>query len=154
MFICGCSSASADVPAFQAMLAQTGEYPALISNRTVVLKPLLDKADALAQGYYYEEAITLLKNVPEIYANDSKVLQRIEDYKTAFASFVPYEKPVRHIFFHSLIVDTALAFDGDYMENGYNYWMTTVDEFKAILNELYANDYILIDIHNTWRNES
>ncbi len=26
--------------------------------------------------------------------------------------------------------------------------MTTVDEFKAMLNELYANDYILIDIHD------
>lgn len=34
------------------------------------------------------------------------------------------------------------------MENGYNYWMTTVDEFYAILEELYANHYILIDIHD------
>ena len=34
------------------------------------------------------------------------------------------------------------------MENGYNYWMTTVDEFRAILEELYANQYILIDIHD------
>ena len=33
------------------------------------------------------------------------------------------------------------------MENGYNAWMTTVDEFKAMLEELYANDFILIDIH-------
>ena len=62
-------------------------------------------------------------------------------------SFVPYEQPVRHIFFHSLIVDTSRAFDGDYMSNGYNYWMTTVDEFYAILEELYANQYLLIDIH-------
>lgn len=150
VFACGCSSAAADIPVFHAQLAQSEqetESSGMISNRAIALKPLLDKADELALGYYYEEAITLLENVPEPYTKDSEVLQKIEDYQTALASFVPYEEPVRHIFFHSLIVDTSLAFDGDYMENGYNYWMTTVNEFKAMLDELYANNFILIDIH-------
>lgn len=159
VFACGCSSASAEIPVFHAQYVQHTQSEssagdsALISDRVIVLKPLLDKADELARGYFYEEAITLLENVPEIYADDSEVLQKIESCQAALASFVPYEEPVRHIFFHSLIVDTSLAFDGDYMENGYNYWMTTVDEFKAMLNELYANDYILIDIHELAREE-
>ena len=151
-FTCGCSSASTDVPVFKAVQTvqtqdMSAEQPALISNRAVSLLPLLREADRLATGYYYEEAIALLENVPSQYTNDADVLKKIDDYHTALASFVPYEEPVRHIFFHSLIVDTSLAFDGDFMENGYNYWMTTVDEFKAMLNELYANDFILIDIH-------
>lgn len=70
-----------------------------------------------------------------------------EELQEKEVAFVPYDKPVRHVFFHSLIVDTSLAFDGDSMENGYNYWMTTADEFRAILKELYANQYVLIDIH-------
>ena len=37
------------------------------------------------------------------------------------------------------------------MENGYNYWMTTADEFRAMLEELYKNNYILIDIHDLCR---
>lgn len=138
---------STNIPVFH---AQTEEYAAQItenSKRLCSLLPLLAKADQLASGYFYEEAIALLQKVPEEYMSDAEVLSKIEAYQTALDAFVPYEEPVRHVFFHSLIVDTSLAFDGDYMENGYNYWMTTVDEFKAMLVELYANDYILIDIH-------
>ncbi len=151
--MCGCSSASADISVFH---AQSPDYSAQISdsvNRTISLSPVLNKAEELALGYYYEEAIALLEHVPEAYSDEPEVLQRIEDYHTALTAFEPYEEPVRHIFFHSLIVDTSLAFDGDYMENGYNYWMTTVDEFKAMLEELYANDYVLIDIHELAREE-
>ena len=101
-----------------------------------------------AKSYDYEAALALLQEVPEEYAQDEEVLSAIAACTDGLDSFVPYDQPVRHIFFHSLIVDTSLAFDGDYMENGYNYWMTTVDEFRAILDELYANQYILIDIHD------
>lgn len=110
--------------------------------------PLLLEASELAQGYYYEEALELLRQIPEEFSQEEEVTSAVTAYTDALDSFVPYEQPVRHIFFHSLIVDTSLAFDGDYMENGYNYWMTTVDEFYAILEELYANHYILIDIHD------
>ena len=108
----------------------------------------LKEAEKLAQGYFYEEAIGVLESVINEYGEVEVVAAKIEEYKAAKEAFVPYTAPVRHIFFHSLIVDTSLAFDGDYMENGYNYWMTTVDEFKAMLEELYANDFILIDIHD------
>ncbi|MBR5126914.1 MAG: polysaccharide deacetylase [Roseburia sp.] len=151
---CGCaSSASPDIPVFH---AQQEEYATQISattERLTTLLPLLAKADQLALGYYYDEAIAVLENVPAEYTQDEEVLTKITEYQTARDSFVPYEEPVRHIFFHSLIVDTSLAFDGDYMENGYNYWMTTVDEFKAMLEELYANDFVLIDIHEIAREE-
>lgn len=151
----GCGAkVSADVPVFH---AQTTEYAEQISDSTRRLSqliPSLADAERLALGYYYDEAIEVLKNVPAEYADDAEVQAKIEEYQTAKDSFVPYTEPVRHIFFHSLIVDTSLAFDGDYMENGYNYWMTTVDEFKAMLVELYANDFVLIDIHELAREET
>ena len=153
--ICGCTpSVSTDIPVFH---AQAEVYSTQISDTTkrlTTLLPLLAKAETLAQGYYYDEAIELLQNVPDEYTKDEEVLSKIATYQTNRDSFVPYEEPVRHIFFHSLIVDTSLAFDGDYMENGYNYWMTTVEEFKAMLEELYANDFILIDIHEIAREET
>ena len=121
------------------------ELAAARYEETVV--PVLQEASGLAQGYYYEEALTLLQEIPEEFSQEEEVVSAVNAYTDALDSFVPYDQPVRHIFFHSLIVDTSLAFDGDYMENGYNYWMTTVDEFYAILDELYANQYILIDIH-------
>lgn len=155
----GCSTASAalsknntEVPVVTEPELTEEEKAAI--DREENLVPLLTKAKELALGYYYEEAISCLQNAPKKYANDAELLSCIEEYTQAQSSFVPYEQPVRHIFFHSLIVDTSLAFDGDYMENGYNYWMTTVDEFKAMLEELYANQYILIDIHDLCREET
>jgi len=117
-------------------------------QKASVLVPLLKEAEDLADGYYYKEALDCLSQIPEEFSQDEKVQDAAARYTEAMDSFVPYDHPVRHIFFHSLIVDTSLAFDGDFMENGYNYWMTTVDEFKAMLEELYANQYILIDIHD------
>lgn len=120
-------------------------------RREETLLPVLEEAKNLALGYYYEEALDCLANVPEEFLEDEEILSASRQYKNALDSFVPYEEPVRHIFFHSLIIDTSRAFDGDSMENGYNYWMTTADEFRAMLEELYKNNYVLIDIHDLCR---
>lgn len=129
-----------------------GSEPAIekqyLLQRPAIVAPLLAESEKLAKGYFYEEALECLAQIPEEYAEDEKVTEAKARYTEAMNAFVPYDQPVRHIFFHSLIMDTSLAFDGDFMENGYNYWMTTVDEFRAILDELYANQYILIDIHD------
>ena len=60
--------------------------------------PLLDKAKQLALGYYYEEAIAILREVPKEFSQDKEVTEAIENYTQAMDSFVPYEQPVRHIF--------------------------------------------------------
>lgn len=150
---CGCAaSVSAEVPAFYAHTEASTQISATTERISTVI-PAIAQADHLAKGYFYEEAIALLQGLPSEYADDEEIRTKIESYQTALDALVPFEEPVRHIFFHSLIVDTSLAFDGDYMENGYNAWMTTVDEFKAMLEELYANDFILIDIHELAREE-
>jgi hypothetical protein len=40
-----------------------------------------------------------------------------------------------------------LAFDGDSLSKGYDDYFVTVTEFKRIIDQLYRNNYILIDIH-------
>lgn len=59
---------------------------------------------------------------------------------------VEYDGPVEHIFFHPVIAYPELAFDQDSLAKGYNDYFVTVNEFKRVLDELYKNDYILIDI--------
>lgn len=153
MGLTACGAAPQETPA-SAEEVQVQEEPVpteeelTAEKREETLSPVLQEAAELAKSYDYEAALALLQEVPEEYAQDEEVLSAIAACTDGLDSFVPYDQPVRHIFFHSLIVDTSLAFDGDYMENGYNYWMTTVDEFRAILDELYANQYILIDIHD------
>ncbi|MBM7553239.1 polysaccharide deacetylase family protein [Thalassobacillus pellis] len=63
------------------------------------------------------------------------------------AQLVEYTGPVEHIFFHPVIAYPELAFDQDPISKGYNDYFVTVKEFKRTLEELYKNDYILIDIN-------
>ena len=55
---------------------------------------------------------------------------------------------VTHIFFHSLIMDTSKAFDGDSDSANYNSVMTTKDEFLKILEDMYQKGYVLVRIHD------
>lgn len=53
-----------------------------------------------------------------------------------------------HVFFHSLIIDTSKAFDGDSREKGYNQVMTTKDEFMKILQSMYDRGFVLVRLHD------
>jgi Predicted xylanase/chitin deacetylase len=65
-------------------------------------------------------------------------------------TLVAYNGPIRHIFFHPLIVFSERAFDGDFMEKGYNDWFVTEKEFKLMIDSIYKNNYILIDINSMY----
>ena len=51
---------------------------------------------------------------------------------------------ISHVFVHSLIVDPDRAFDGDHMQQGYLDYMVTLKEFEAVLEQLHANDFVLV----------
>jgi len=62
---------------------------------------------------------------------------------------VNYTGPVRHIFFHCLIAFPEISYSravGAPLDTD----CVTVTEFKRALEELYKNNYILIDIHSTY----
>ena len=61
---------------------------------------------------------------------------------------------VEHLFFHPIIAYPELAFDGDNMEEGLDDWMVTVDEYNKILQSLYDNNYILVDINSVWSEQT
>ena len=88
------------------------------------------EAKRLAAGYDYDGAIALLTGN-----------EKFKDTKEAAAAAAEYEEikstlvrvdpsKVTHVFFHSLIMDTSKAFDGDRKQNGYNQMMTTKDELR------------------------
>lgn len=55
-----------------------------------------------------------------------------------------YKGPVRHIFFHPLIIYPERAFTGGSLSKGFNDWFITVTEFRKILESIYENNYILV----------
>lgn len=102
-------------------------------------------ANELASNGLYTEACMELEDAADYFPGDETLGGLLEKYR-GFLNLVEYDGPIRHAFVHSLIVYPELAFDGDGQEQGFNYWMTTVLEMKRILNLLYENDYILIDM--------
>lgn len=65
------------------------------------------------------------------------------------STLVAYDGPVEHIFFHPLVVYPDLAFKGS-MAKGYNDWFVTVREFDRIIDALYRNGFILVDIRSQY----
>ena len=65
-------------------------------------------------------------------------------------TYTAYNGTVEHLFFHPIIAYPELAFDGDYQSDGLDDWMVTADEFWKILESVYANGYVLVDIADVW----
>lgn len=109
----------------------------------------LEEAKVLALGYDYEKAIKQLEAV-EGYETIPEIVAAIDSYKTSMESLVEWEDigKISHVFFHTLIVDTDKAFDGDASENGYNQVMTTVDEFNKTIKQMYDRGYVLVSLHD------
>lgn len=92
-------------------------------------------------SYDYDEVATTLEGI------DTPEAQELRDEATAAqAETVVWEDngTISHVFVHSLIVDTDRAFDGDYQAQGYDDYMVTLTEFERILEQLHANDFVLV----------
>ncbi len=110
---------------------------------------LIQQADVLCAMYDYDGAIQLIQTYPD-YMSDEQLTQVIAGYEQEKTKAVKYENmtEITHIFFHTLIVDTDKAFDGDVDEDGYNQVMTTVAEFEKILESMYEKGYVMVSMHD------
>lgn len=122
----------------------------------VTVESIIQEADFLAAGYDYDKAIEKIKSYGEDYASKPELTAAIAKYESTKATMVRHEDvtDITHIFFHTLIVDPAKAFDGDYKEGGYNQYMATISEFNKIMDEMYKRGFVLVDIHDIAREET
>ncbi|WP_191567412.1 polysaccharide deacetylase family protein [Metabacillus idriensis] len=64
-----------------------------------------------------------------------------------------YDGPIEHIFFHPLIIDPELAFDGDAMSKGYDDYFVTVKEFNKMIDSLYRKNFVLIKMSDLFQEQ-
>ena len=113
---------------------------------------VIAEAAEIAKGYDYDGAIALLE-AQEGYDTSSEIIGAIAGY-TAQKSQLEAKDPltIPHIFYHSLIVDTDRAFDTSKWSDdeiaGINAWMTTVDEFDKITQQMYDNGWVLVKLRD------
>lgn len=110
--------------------------------------PVLAQAQRLADGYDYDAAIALLQ-ADETLSEIPEIQQAIDNYEAIKTTLVKADPAnITHVFFHSLVMDNAKAFDGDSDTPGYNQVMTTKDEFIKILETMYERGFVLVKLHD------
>lgn len=110
------------------------------------------EAKRLQMSYAYDEAVALLKTI-DGYDKDAKIKKMISDIEAEKAACVPVKlEEVTHIFYHSLVVDEERCFGNpnDPQSAGNNQWMTTIDEFNAITQEMYDRGFVIVSIHDLY----
>lgn len=142
--------ASASVMQSQVDPGNTDVPPVTITEETEAegdMAAVLAEADRLAAGYDYDKAIELINSSE--YNNSEEALAAVAGYEEIKATLVAADpQKITHVFFHSLIMDAAKAFDGESTEKGYNQVMTTREEFDKILKSMYERGFVLVRLHD------
>ncbi|MDF2906222.1 MAG: hypothetical protein K0R34_1543 [Herbinix sp.] len=116
---------------------------------------LIELADSIALGYDYEGAIKRIEEYKgsegdyKVYPALMEAISRLEEEQKALVQLGGSYRSVteiNHIFFHSLIADNAKAFDKDRDAKGYNMYMATTSEFDKIIQKMYEDGYVLVNI--------
>ena len=130
------------------------QTPGSAKKSLAELSPLqrkLGQAERLAAQYDYDGALQLLREDSAL-SSEPKVQEAVASYEEAKAALVPQDiSTVTHVFFHSLVVDAENAFDKEKwgkQADGYNQVMTTIPEFRKMLEQFYADGFVLVRLHD------
>lgn len=109
---------------------------------------LLVQAAALAADYDYAGAVEVLESFSGDPMKYPELIAKRQEYRDALASMVTWSDPsqVTALSFHMLIADPARAFANQSYGTAYNRNFVTTQEFSQILEQLYANGYILVSL--------
>ena len=108
---------------------------------------LAREAQALADGYNYDEALAMLDTFSGDKSQYQDLMDAYNNISQAKSKIKPIDDPnsIPNLSFHCLIADPARAFIDKDWGKSYNTNYVTIDEFSKILDQLYAGDYVLVD---------
>lgn len=117
------------------------------AEQAAKINAIKDQAVALAAGYDYEGAIELLKSVGDLTAYPELVTLNGE-YSLQMTQLQEWKNPsdIPNLSFNVLIADPARAFKDATYGTKYNQNFVTISEFEKILEQLYTNGYVLVDL--------
>lgn len=109
---------------------------------------LIDTAKEMATHFDYEGAMALFDGFAES-ADYPEMATLRAQYEYAMSQLVAYEDPnsIPNLSFNSLIVDASRAFASEEHGSSLKKNYITITEFENILQQLYNNNYILVDPH-------
>ena len=121
-----------------------------LRQREQVIAQLIANAESMIADYNYDGAKTLLESYSSEMSTFPALQSKYNEVVEIVDSLVVWDDPgeVVNLSFHPLIVDPQRAFADPSYGPGYRSSHITCTEFSNILNDLYENDYVLIDLYD------
>lgn len=109
---------------------------------------VLNRAEAQAAGYDYAGAIEIIDSFPGNINDFDELVQKRQEYETQKETMVAWSDPskIYNLSFQMLIADPSRAFKDAQYGDKYNQNFVTIGEFQKILQQLYDNGYILVEL--------
>lgn len=109
---------------------------------------LLKKAEAAAACYDYQGAIAILNSFSGDLSKYTNLNDKILQYEAAIRELVAWDDPsqIVNLSFQLLIADPTRAFVNETYGSSFNRNFVTTVEFSKILQQLYNNDYVLVEL--------
>lgn len=107
---------------------------------------LMEQAERLAMGYDYDAAIEVLDSYSG--EKSQEMIAKRSEYMNAKSLLVEHQDPtlIPNLSFHVLVHDMARALrDTDDLAGSYNRNFVSTAEFSKILDQLYMNNYVLVN---------
>lgn len=119
-----------------------------VEDRSAEVDELILEADRLAAEYWYCEAIELLESFGTDDQQYPKIAERIAAYEEQMSRLTAFSNvsSIPNLSFNVLIADPSRAFADEDLGTSYAKNYITISEFEKILEQLYLNNYILVNL--------
>ena len=123
---------------------QTSQDAAALAEQR--MQQILASAEEKVQQYDYNGAIDLLDSLGDL-TKYPEVQTKRSEYITAQSQLVEFKdySMIPNLSFHVLVEDMSRALKDTELKGSYNRNFVTTGEFLKILEQLYNNDYVLVD---------
>ena len=111
---------------------------------------LLVKAEALAAAYDYDAAIAMLDSFTGNMEDFNALVVTRDRYVQTKESMVPWNNPsqIPNLSFHMLVAEAYRTFSDPGYGKSWKWNFITTTEFSNILQQLYNNGYVLVDMED------
>lgn len=132
----------------EASIAESSSLAAEQARLEQAIQDMIASADALAASYDYDAAIALLNSFDGDLSKLTALNDKILEYEAAQKAMVAWNDPsqIVNLSFQLLVADPGRGFSHSTYGYSINKNFITTAEFSKILQQLYDNGYILVDL--------
>lgn len=112
--------------------------------KEVMYQPMLEEGEHMLDTFKYYSAEELLSGLAAIFPDDERINSDLLEATSHTVPVEEYNGQVEVLSIRGIIADEDTAFSSNYYGSKADLFLTA-SEFTSILNQLYANDYVLVD---------